>query len=1236
MDDDLQLSDLIQFYPSPYDYGFQQKIAEKREFNSLSSETREEAPKKGEFFKHQTFTHRFLTDNDDLLLCDEPGTGKTCSVIGFTEKCIREAELFKQDPLAADKRISHFERVIILVSGPTQVAEIRSQIACKCSNEKYINEDVIKAKDEKSQRKAVKRAISKWYSILSYNAFYKICKTLIAENIHKQELKNTIFWIDEAHNLNLEQVDKRDSTKKEIYDVIWKIFHEVPRCKRILTTATPMINIPNELKNLMNLLLPANNKMPENYNYQDAPQNDIITFFPNLPSNINHRTADYKTMNAYYMGQMPEHFNVETATLQQLEPYLRGRVTYVRALENGAVSEDQGDFVPEEELALLERRDISNLEQVLQNKSFKSHLILWTSTMSEKQSRAYQRSFETSNDIGNSNLQASNFVFPDDTWGSGLSDQERAQISEERRIRKLAKEKVEEFKKSGKTGGGNSRFIDEEDLEEEPDTFVPKGNSGFRKYVVTRGSSYFPTKEFVKSINTIEKIEELGCKMAEIIKHVKNEKGNCFVYCDYYKGSGAIVLACCLKAMGFDQFDEKQSIFTNINQDNTLKPFCASGTSSAETRKVRDNFPSFQKTGKYRFAFLTSGLDETKQQIMMEAMNSYENRHGDYIKVFITTEVGKVGININNCLQVHLMGPQWNPSSTWQALSRALRATSHEDILNEKRKKYIEKGKNPEDVEIKVRIFKHAAVPDRRYKSFNAPSIDLSIYILSEFKDFKIRNTMRKLQQCSIACYSHYNRNVRKTDKDGSAICGYNKCRYRCVGNFMKEDVSTYDIYYAQELIPEIAKEIRDFFRQTYVSSFESLAIFLSQYDKKYITMALESIIDNKVVFLDRNGYVSYLKEDNGSFYLDHTYPDSSKGSIAMSYYTADIIALQKESLSNIIIMTNNEKDSGTLMDIKENRSREKFDILIDKIGTSSKIILVEDAIEEMVIDKVDIESPKYSYIRFVLDKFKNNIFELKEPVTEINKYNLKLQDIRSAPGRKRDPNATRRLQKINTGKLSEEKLESILEKDTETIYIHTMFSQVSAQTSYATSSHYNKAEGRIRILKPSEWPVGWRDLSSEAEKVVYNILLQITIELRNEKLAGESGYYGTIINGEFRIISPIEGISAEQAKSLDNRRKPKGRLCKNINIDSLYDIMYNIKYPVELDRVYLEEERTEAVRNIKNGGIKTKGVEDWPIEKLSYFLTLIGADVRKKPLSKENICVDIQDFMEKQGMLRI
>src|SRR5690606_335543 len=108
-------------------------------------------------------------------------------------------------------------------------------------------------------------------------------------------------------------------------------------------------------------------------------------------------------------------------------------------------------------------------------------------------------------------------------------------------------------------------------------------------------------------------------------------------------------------------------------------------------RIIRQNFPK-----KPRFAIITSGMSpSSKMDLILEIFNSWENRHGEYIKVLIATPIVREGINTANVLTYINLGPEWNASLSFQAKYRVLRAISHEDLLEELRETAIVQGLDP-------------------------------------------------------------------------------------------------------------------------------------------------------------------------------------------------------------------------------------------------------------------------------------------------------------------------------------------------------------------------------------------------------------------------------------------------------------------------------------------------------------------------------------------------------------
>lgn len=1196
-DVDIQLSDMLESYPSSMTPGFQTLLTAKKEFSELASDPTERLPPgRGRYFKHQKFMMRFLRNADDVLLCSEPGSGKSCEALSFCEKSRKELEKAKVDPSHADEKVAHFKRVIILYKGKTQKEELRKQLACKCSDGHYESGIVRKATKEKSQKSALTNEFKKaGYSFQTYIAFaHDIAKNYPTEADNErlaEDYSDTIFWIDEGHNLIVDPNNVNKYKEKQYtLATIWRVFHLARRSKRIITTATPMINDPKDLGSVLNLILPLNGIIPPGYDYRNAPPNDIRVLFPGLP--FDPKTATPEQVAPYFRGQIPKEYNFETATLEDLEPLLRGRVGFIRASETGAIPVEQG--IPQNGVY-----EINGLR-------YQSQLVLYPNRMSEHQTYGVEgggggymmihNAMTGQKDIFGSERQAANFVFPDGWWGNGTTEDERAA----RKAMKAAKAAIKAAITSEREGqsiqveelpeGGFIPIIGgaEIPLEEEEATETERRaqQRAFRRFVNVRGDSYTPTVEFSYWLQDIRYIRMLSCKYAEIIRLIMETPGNAFVYDEFVDGSGLIVLALCLEGMGFTRYDESRSMFLGAGSD-IIKPLCSGSDVDAATRRVR---PDMQP--RLRYALLTSETSGTKFTSMMEAINSYENRHGDYIKVFLTSRVGRDAINVNNVLQIHLVGSEWNPSAMYQAQSRGIRATSHEDLIREEQERIRAEGGDPATARVEVRIYKHAAVAANEEGS----SIDLEMYLKSEYKDRTIRRLMRILKQCAIGCQVHYNRNVRPTDIDGSAACDYDVCQYSCVDPPpTEEDFSTYDVLYADEIVKDASKDIKDIYRQWNVLTLNDIANALPQYRRKYLIMALEQLITNKTPLIDRFGYTTYLREDKGSFYLDRTFPTGTPASYAMSYYTQGIIGIEQETLSNIVA----KLESGENIELfaRLEQIGPQGTGFIEQLGALS-IESQANLLEETVIR--ELRGQGNDFTNAVITKFQRFLFSMNEPVTELNKANEELTIQKPKRGRRKNPEGKRRIKKINPTNVASYNI--VRDEGTELVYLHTIYSQITNQTAYATTAKANKGEGRTRLLKPSEINDGWRDLN-KIELPIYNAYIQIEIANRKKPLE-DMGLYGFFhSNGKFLIRDRL----TESAKAASDARQIKrGKVCITWSRPDLIDVMWEIGVPVPgagtFDFVPGQEPQIIQVLFQRKINKSYEELATWSLDRLTYY----------------------------------
>lgn len=1231
MSHEIELSDLLENHLSVSTPGFQSWVSTDYSYAAMKYLPGDKRPsKKGELFKHQTLTQRLLRVYDDLIILDETGTGKSCSVIGFTEYAYDEFLKTFTDPNNTDEKVSHFKKVIVLVKGPITKAEFRNQLVCRCSSRDYEKEipnisavnktgqNIGKVKDataiESEMKSKVTAAISKWYTISGYKAFNKrieaVLKLVTPEERARlnpveikvredqelyREFSDTIFWIDEAHNIFLNDTKVNSVKEKvQIYNNINRVFHVAKRCKRIISTATPMVNSTSELSTLFNLVLPLNGDLPADYDYTLATPNDIRVLFPNLPKELDYRTVPREVMAQYFMPQFPANYDYSKATLEDLEPRFRGRVTYIRAENFGsqpAFQENQQ--VPTPPLPVESNGQIYPMQSKL-----------YCSKMSPTQTNVYYKAVLAQNNALDINaLQASNFVFPDGSYGGGATLAERL---ENRAKTKKGKEEAQALLNAAiqnqQLGLNVENAINNEVNVRSPiqDT---EGEIGFTKYVGNEGGNYYPlhpdknnpNDNLAAWLSNTAAIRVLSCKFYDILRLCISEPGNCFVYTELVKGGSAILLGLAFEAMGFVKYDESVSMF---NTTTSERKFCAD---TKEVKGVRiDKRP--------RYGLLVgANSQENKNKSLLEAMNSYENRHGEYIKVLIASEVGRDAINVNNVLQIHMLMPGWHESGMYQAISRGIRATSHNDLLEEEKERirnkiveiqnsnlpYDEKVKQldavglPEMAKIPVKIYRHAALPDNDYLISQGLTplsgkeiVDLKLYMVAETKDRNIHRILRFLKQCSVTCEIHKERNVKSTDVPGTASCDYQECDYKCVDSIMpyqniQVNYSNHDLLYSGDMVAIAIQEVIKGFQ--YYNSAQAVELFNSiKYNGQpmrsiYIVKALYFIITNRIPLTDRFGYKCYLREDNQFYYLDKNL-STDEAQVNMSYYTNGIISVDDHTIREILDEQVVE-DSGKLYESlnRYNFETKEFEDYIMSLDPMTKAYIIERNILDYVTKGID--TPIMKRLNEILVQY---IFMKNEPITLIQEELTNLTKVKR--GRPPKEGGEKKIETMNATQIAEfnAKLQSGKVQYGYPVYIHMAIPHKDdVITTYTESLDFLRGRNNLRILVTSESlnnpnSAVWRNPQPH-EEIVYRKMVQVDIAARRgvnvtSYNPGEIVLLGQVNQaGQFKVQDKITEYFKflSVGKTLKSHERT-GRICSTNDIDEIMKLLWYSGMPYE------------------------------------------------------------------------
>lgn len=753
------------------------------------------------------------------------------------------------------------------------------------------------------------------------------------------------------------------------------------------------------------------------------------------------------------------------------------------------------------------------------------------------------------------------------------------------------------------------------DLQRQAANFVfpdgSTGTEGFRKYIQDLGDgNYEANRELKPWLSSDKHLRILSSKFAEIVRLSKESPGNSWCYSNFVIGSGAIILSLCFEGQGFTKFAETSSIFKSI-EGTRLPPLCASENTRGVTRQVR-----IQKG--LRYALLTSETSVPEASALLEAFNSYENRHGEYIKAIIGSPVTRDGLNLGNVLQIHLVGPGWNQATTYQAESRAIRSTSHVDLIAEERERLISEGKNPDNAFVTINVYRHASITKE------GGSIDVHMYQKSEEKDREIKKIMRMLKQVATDCQIHYNRNVRPGDIDGSAQCDYDICEYKCYDpapEFI--DYSSYDVLYTDDIVAAATVDIKKIFHLEFNMKFDKLYRILDKYRRKFIDEAVATLIQNKIPIIDRYGYTSYLREDRGSLFLRRDFPLESrepKGGYALSIYTETLIGIQEMSLNEYIGDLQKVEQINMINQLQKlDPESPEFNQMIGNLNLENKVDLLESSVFQLFIKKV--QSPA---IRAIITKYQTSVFQVPEPVAAIQITAQALANRGKGRGRKPLPGSKFKL----TSEQQQKMEDAPVQEGAETVYIHTLFNQAYDRTSYAVSAKFSKADGKIRLLKPSEG-VGWRDVNPY-ELPVYNTIVQRQLEgMRNE--FEKFDIYGTILEPDRKFRIRDKTTEATQAAITDRRKVNRGRVCEIWNKPGLIDILWKLK--IMPFKTKVTESREELIGYLERAGVQGEDrvLNQFSDDKLRFFFIWY-----RTGMNRSQICARLQEELQKMGRLLV
>jgi hypothetical protein len=652
--------------------------------------------------------------------------------------------------------------------------------------------------------------------------------------------------------------------------------------------------------------------------------------------------------------------------------------------------------------------------------------------------------------------------------------------------------------------------------------------------------------------SSLKNLDLLSCKFKFYIEkefmHSKQVKpGNSFCYIEFVESSGAILLGMLMKYFGFDEYK-------SINSPFDIK-----------TKKL----VKLQKNK--RFALLTG--QTTNAQNIIDVFNSPENIDGEYIQVIIGSQSIRDGINLKNVLRGYIMTPGWHESGMYQALSRFIRADSHNELIKRNGGKKVD-----------INVYRLAAVVEENEKYLTKQkdiikySVDVDNYMKSEQKDIKIKRILRFMKQTSFDAYMNYERNTNVDADDFTSQNDYEKKYFKIWKSeglpFNKNRTglaynqgpsrsdyiyNTYNLFYVRPSINLLKEKIVEALNQNnfiIINDFlESMKDEKIQINNYIFTTALEELIYNKEVFRNNENTISYNAKINGHIIYR---------AIAETGYSSRL-STENYSYINMNYAPLNKKDEDVNVyneniELLENMTKKQ---IIDYYIEKQDYLFFKYLIEKALLNKKNKELTKLD--KNILELFDNYIIITKEPENYLKESQIALSnENKSGQGRNRAEGSTAGLKYLDLSK----KEPGYNNKE-----VYTHFYRESVKTGFGITSILEGFGRKIRILQNNEF----KD-ASDGENFVYNYLF----DLKYQKLMApyrKAKYYATYICRGNEDEKNIAKKKRNFIRLVNNENpKSKGQVCRTEKTENIIKILKHIDTNKKYKNLYDGKEKKDYI----------------------------------------------------------
>jgi len=616
-----------------------------------------------------------------LLIYHGLGSGKTCSAISVAESLLDSRKIFVMLPTSLEANFRGELRKcgdpFYQVENHWEVRKINTdkdiQHALKLGiTQKFIDkhmeyyvtipEKVANFKDLDSQsRKRISEqiddTIEQRFTFIHYDGIQQANIDRIFPPDKPDFLDNSIIIIDEIHNF-IRMVLNQSELKMRIYDLIYK----AKNSKLVLLSGTPIINKPNEISYLMNLLRGPIERINIPTTSISWDEGMMTSFFRSIPE-ID--TIEYNSIKKIIMlTRNPPNFisvynekNERIAVKYNKETFKQDFKEWVSELKPQFEKKITGSEFGEptlEELECLPTKFEEFANTYIDGLKIKNALMFQrriqglVSYFKGADERLLPKRIETDKELV------------------------KVEMSPQQFLRYLAVRWIEikqDSRKGRSVGLGDdlstyrtiSRLVCNYAI---PPEFL-EGEEKDKDYI------FEEIKKDRKRFLSPESLKSFSPKFLEISQRIKQYIGdypynNQFVYSQFKSLEGTGILSLILEELGFQKYklEKTQGGFIEDPSMDPKKPAYAFFVGSlTESEEIERNYirQIFNGADSYEDGFPASLKDSVKTRIC----------------VMFGSTAAKEGITLRNVRDVHIVESQWNPGDLEQAIGRANRICSH-------------------------------------------------------------------------------------------------------------------------------------------------------------------------------------------------------------------------------------------------------------------------------------------------------------------------------------------------------------------------------------------------------------------------------------------------------------------------------------------------------------------------------------------------------------------------------